>query len=111
MDEEAARLLRIISKNFYMQKGGWIRSVYKLSEEQLLKLFVDQKGNCALCNVDLETVKKWVIDHDHETGKVRGILCWRCNHGLGQFGDSLDLLKLAVRYMEKAKYGATLHET
>ena len=55
-----------------------------------------QGGVCAICRqADPEHV-----DHSHESGMVRGILCFNCNGGLGQFRDSIDALRGAVVYLE-----------
>ena len=40
------------------------------------------------------------LDHDHESGQLRGILCFRCNNALGDFHDDLPLLRAAIRYLE-----------
>lgn len=53
---------------------------------------------CAICG---RSGGKHEVDHDHKTGKVRGILCSRCNNGLGQFLDNITLLKKAITYLEK----------
>lgn len=54
-------------------------------------------GACPICESD---GRKMHVDHDHETGKVRGFLCTRCNVGLGQFGDSIEMLARASAYLE-----------
>ena len=53
---------------------------------------------CDLCG---EKSEKWVIDHCHATGVVRGFLCNNCNVGIAMFGDSIEKLKLAIAYLEK----------
>lgn len=68
---------------------------YNLSDEQYSILLNQQKGKCIICG-EIPTS----IDHNHETGKVRGVLCLNCNLGLGNFKDDLDLLKNAVKYLE-----------
>jgi len=57
-------------------------------------------GECDICGFEY---KRPTVDHDHETGIVRGILCWQCNQGLGFFMDNPDILRQAAGYLEKAK--------
>jgi hypothetical protein len=69
-------------------------------------MFADQDGKCAICGL-AETVGKLpqglvtplTVDHDHKTDKVRGLLCNKCNVGLGCFCDSVDILFRAVGYL------------
>ena len=56
------------------------------------------KGNCEICG---RTHDKMHVDHDHVTGGFRGILCSRCNTGLGLFLDSTDMLEKAVAYLKR----------
>jgi len=55
-----------------------------------------QEGLCAICRVALAGH----VDHDHVTGKVRGLLCCNCIGGLGQFKDRIDVLEAAVKYLQ-----------
>lgn len=56
-----------------------------------------QGGNCAIC---LTPPKRWfAIDHDHATGKVRGLLCTNCNTGIGMLKDDLEVLHRAQVYL------------
>lgn len=59
----------------------------------------EQGGGCAICG-EFPTEKKLAVDHDHETGRVRGLLCMRCNTALGHFEDSITLLEAAIDYLE-----------
>lgn len=94
----------------------YIKSKYGITHEQYLELLAQQNYACALnpAHVEPESYKLktgrrggfWHIDHDHQTGKVRGILCRTCNTALGALGDSLPGIALAVGYLNK-HYGAT----
>jgi hypothetical protein len=70
-----------------------------LTAEKLEKLRQRAKGKCEICQTDLNG--KGVIDHCHKSGKVRGILCTRCNVGVGMFRESLDTFLQAIKYLEK----------
>ena len=72
------------------------------SPEEYATLFTKQSGQCVICG---EGHPVLCADHDHNTGKIRGLLCKKCNWGLGQFRDSIGLLKNARRYLEYADAG------
>lgn len=74
---------------------------YKITEEEFNNLLEKQNYVCAICKEKCVTFKNLCIDHDHKTGKVRGLLCLRCNKGLGDFRDNIDLLKNAIIYLKK----------
>jgi hypothetical protein len=62
-------------------------------------MLADQGGRCLICSVALGDAKAHV-DHDHVTGVVRGILCFNCNGGLGQFKEDAHLLRDAADYID-----------
>ena len=71
------------------------------SYEDLLK---KQHGMCAICGVQEKDYiakhgKKFAIDHNHKTGQIRGLLCCKCNRGLGYFQDSITNLENAIAYL------------
>jgi hypothetical protein len=69
---------------------------YGIGADEFDDLVRRQGGVCAICGrADPEHV-----DHDHDTGDVRGILCFNCNGGLGQFRDSVHALRAAAAYLE-----------
>lgn len=85
-----------------------LRDVYNLTLERYEALYNAAGGKCQICGVEIapehrtdadqEGVKR-NIDHDHNTGRVRGLLCPPCNRGLGYFGDDLMNYVRAARYL------------
>jgi hypothetical protein len=62
-------------------------------------------ARCGCCGTINEPTRRgWHIDHDHHTGRIRGLLCLRCNTGIGKLGDSIEGVMRAVAYL---KNGAT----
>jgi Recombination endonuclease VII len=74
---------------------------YGLTPEAFDLLMVGQEGACAICRKEFRDGKDTTahVDHDHSTGAVRGLLCGRCNRGLGCFDDNHDLLQRALQYL------------
>lgn len=74
---------------------------YGLTPEQYNQMALDQNNNCAICGGPPRP-KGFIlgVDHCHTTNKVRGLLCLPCNHAMGIFGDDLNRLRAAVRYLE-----------
>lgn len=68
-----------------------------LTPEDYAELFLKQGGRCGICGSP--GVGPLRVDHDHETGAVRGLLCHKCNVGLGHFNDDPDLLARAQEYL------------
>lgn len=71
---------------------------YRVTREQYETMLKDQDDKCPICNDPLDG--RIHVDHDHKTGKVRGLLCHRCNVGLGFFNDRIRFLAAAIVYLE-----------
>lgn len=75
---------------------------YGINLEDYKKLFSDQHGKCAICFRQLEIdSKETCVDHDHKTGKVREILCNKCNSGIGFLQENTMILQSAIDYLIK----------
>lgn len=69
---------------------------------QYEKILSSQNGLCALCGGP-PGQRRLAVDHDHQTGKVRALLCSNCNTGLGCFSEDVTLLQQAINYIMKYK--------
>lgn len=69
---------------------------YGLTQNQFEMIMNRQLNRCAICGKE---APRWYIDHDHKDGKVRGLLCFSCNVGLGSFKDEVISLKRAIAYL------------
>lgn len=98
-----AKMMREENKNKHKER--YLKKKYNLTLEERSKLLKSQNNCCAICGYNkLENENKFpVIDHCHNTGKIRGILCANCNIGLGMFKDEIDLLEKAISYLSKIK--------
>jgi hypothetical protein len=80
-------------------KSSQRKRFYGLTDEAFRALGEVQGWRCAICDVDITEAP--CVDHDHETGAIRNLLCRRCNSGLGMFGDSSARLSAAAAYLDK----------
>ncbi len=65
-----------------------------------------QGDKCLICEIEFNDEKTFPqVDHDHKTGKVRGLLCRPCNTGLGFFKDEIYFLSKAIQYLSKKRRG------
>lgn len=85
---------------------GWnLKRLYGIGVAEYEAMFTSQGGVCAICgNPPSGNGSRQVhlhVDHDHSSGKIRQLLCHKCNMGLGAFGDDVDLLRAAVEYLIK----------
>lgn len=74
---------------------------YGINKNDFDKLLSDQNNVCAICEEESD-YNSLNVDHDHLTGRVRGLLCGNCNKGIGLFKDSSDLLIKASKYLKYA---------
>lgn len=98
-------------KEFYSSPEGILSSrnshlkKYGMSHDDYVIMLEKQNGVCCICKRHRIASNKghMVVDHCHETGKVRGILCNWCNRGLGLFEDNIDFFKNAIIYLKESK--------
>jgi len=77
-----------------------MKNRYGISSEQKQELFESQGSRCAGCGSDNpQSNRGWNLDHDHETGEVRGVLCKPCNLILGLADDSTEQLEGLIEYL------------
>lgn len=96
---------RTNNKESYNLKGRWrtIKRKYGLTEKDWNDMFSSQEGRCAICRTHQQDLKEPLyVDHDHATGKVRGLLCGTCNTGIGMLKDSIEILEQAVSYIKES---------
>lgn len=77
-----------------------LRSQFNLSVDEYNNMLKNQQYSCAICETTEPTGYGWHVDHCHKSGKVRGILCSKCNQGLGLFSDNTKHLNKAINYLE-----------
>lgn len=100
----AAEQARRDSQTPEQKQDAWLRRRYKITLADYVALAESQGNKCAIC----ERPQDWTswrtrlfVDHCHETGAVRGLLCSNCNKGIGMFGESADTIRAALEYMTR----------
>lgn len=94
--------------------GRWVYSLkrrYGITAADYIALAEAQNDCCAICGLSFadarpqknDQTQRLHVDHDHTTGKVRGLLCFRCNNGLGFFRDDISALEAAVAYLKRSR--------
>jgi len=80
---------------------------YGITSIEYNKILKKQNGVCAICGkseslkIKNTTKRRLTIDHEHKTGKIRGLLCTKCNLGIGNFLDDINIMEKAIKYLIK----------
>lgn len=98
------------SKNPDYETNRKLKERYGITPEKYTELLVVQGNRCAICGNEetarhnrSKKVQKLAVDHDHLTGKIRGILCQECNRGIAKFHEDISRLRGAIDYLSKYK--------
>ena len=84
-------------------RNTMLKSKYGITLEDYNKMLLAQNSLCAICgkrDTRNKSMPNLAVDHCHQTGKVRGLLCDRCNFSLGGFEDNINLLNKAIEYLK-----------
>lgn len=82
------------------QRRSWaLKKNYGITIDDYNRMYAEQHGSCVICRKSFPVLD---VDHNHETGKVRGLLCKKCNKGLGHFDDQPVLLFSAIDYLNRS---------
>lgn len=90
-------------KNKMKLRNSHLMSQFNLTHDDYEQMLKSQEGVCAICKRHrVATNKEYMaIDHCHDTGDIRGILCNWCNRGLGVFEDNVEFLENAIKYLRE----------
>lgn len=81
-----------------------LRRTYGVADDEYKAMLRAQRHRCAICKSQTPNrlgSKRFAIDHDHKTGKVRGLLCHKCNTALGLVGDDIETLENMMKYLKE----------
>jgi len=96
-EEKRRNRLKTEDPNFDKRRD--LKKHYGITLEAYNDLFTQQSKKCGICKSNVSGGKGWHVDHDHETGAVRGILCHFCNLALGHFKDNPEIMNKAIKYL------------
>lgn len=99
--ENAERLKASRPKRDYSHRWNWhLEKKYNLTKEGYQYLFDAQNGVCAICDNPEKLRRRLAVDHDHISGKIRGLLCHRCNTAIGLLEDNIKTMEAAINYLK-----------
>lgn len=83
----------------YHKNRSHLKTRFGITIEEYNLMFLQQNNCCAICYKESKS-KRLAVDHCHITGKIRGLLCSKCNQGIGLFYENIESLKRAILYLE-----------
>lgn len=100
---DVARWIRENPERFARnQRRAVLKRSYGLTEDDVDRMLAAQNGKCPICRIRI-TAENLNVDHDHATGRVRSILCDRCNRTIGLLGDDPAVVRSAIRYLARRR--------
>ena len=101
-EEIKAKKKTYYKKNKEKHKASQLKIRYGIGLHEYNLILTEQKGKCACCGIHQnELTMNLAVDHDHDTGLIRGLLCMHCNTAIGMLGDNIEGLMKALNYLEK----------
>lgn len=78
-----------------------LKTNYGISIEDFNIILLSQNNSCKICKIKNQSGKNWHIDHCHKNGKIRGILCQKCNQAIGMVYENIEILENMIQYLEE----------
>lgn len=94
----------IATKDPEYDRRCWLMSRHSITLETYNEMLENQHGVCNICKKPPKENKNLAVDHCHETGVIRGLLCFRCNFGLSYFSEMVDILENAVEHLKSVAH-------
>lgn len=98
------------SKNKNKRKEVLLKSrlkrKYKTTIDEFKKMYYTQNNTCSICKLVFDDIydSRVCVDHDHRTGKIRGLLCNKCNSAIGFLNEDVETLNRAIEYLKRSNY-------
>jgi hypothetical protein len=92
---------KIFKNNKELIHGRNLNHKFRITKEEYNLVLMEQGNVCAICHLPRENGWRLCVDHNHYTGKVRGLLCTKCNTAIGLVDESMDRLYAIIAYLKK----------
>lgn len=97
-DEQKQRVSSWMKRNPEKRRAYHLKSAYGITQADYERMHAEQEGRCGIC---FEPHDVLMVDHNHDTNKVRGLLCRKCNRSIGQLGENPETLRRAAAWVER----------